>query len=210
MERFSQEILAAWDKDFRANFFHSATGVKPAILIGTKNLAGISNVAIFSSVFHLGSTPPIFGFMVRPGESEGNTFDNILKTGGYTMSLVPTNAVEAAHQTAARYAPEQNEFEETQLPESELDGFPILAHAPVVMRLKYLETLPIQYNQTKIVLGEVVAVGVNPDTLLSSGLIDHEIAHTVSVTGLDTYYKSQKIARMAYAKPNLPPRKIDF
>jgi flavin reductase (DIM6/NTAB) family NADH-FMN oxidoreductase RutF len=210
MQVFSKEAIEAWDKEFRANFFHAAIGVKPAILIGTKNLEGVSNAAIFSSVFHLGSTPPIFGFMVRPGESVGNTYHNIQQTGSYTFSLIPAALIEKAHQTAARYTPEQNEFLETQLEEFDFEGFPALATAPVVMKLNYLETLPITHNQTKIVLGEVVAVQINPEVVQADGMVDHQTAAIAAVTGLDTYYKVEKLARMAYAKPQLPPRKIPF
>jgi flavin reductase (DIM6/NTAB) family NADH-FMN oxidoreductase RutF len=209
MKAFTLDEIQAWDKDFRANFFHAAIGIKPAVLIGTRDLQGISNAAIFSSVVHLGSNPPLFGFMVRPGDAS-NTHQNILQTAGFTMSLVPTAYIEQAHQTAARYEPEQNEFLEAQLQEFLFDGFPAFAHAPVVMRLKYLETIPIAHNNTKLVLGEVVATAVQETVLQPSGLIDHELASTAGVTGLDTYYAVQKIKRLAYAKPQLPPRTIDF
>lgn len=210
MNTYLQDDLAAWDKDFRANFFHAAIGVKPAIVIGTKNLMGISNAAIFSSVFHMGSNPPLFGFMVRPGETSGNTYDNIIKLGSYTFSLVPTENIDQAHQTAARYQPGQNEFEEAGLAAFDFEGFPAIENSPVVLKLKYLETLPIAHNNTKIVLGEVVAARIAPAVLQPTGLIDHQKAQTAGVTGLDTYYSLQKIKRLAYAKPDLPPRTIDF
>jgi len=199
-----------FESDFKVNFFHSATGVKPAILIGTKALNAVPNLAVFSSVFHLGSNPPIFGFMVRPGVAEGNTHDNILKTGHYTLNLVSQDLVAAAHQTAARYPAEVNEFEATGIPEGEIAGWPCSKSASVIMLLKYLETISIPYNGTKIVIGEVIRVAYDPAFVGSDGLLDHEKAKTAGVTGLDAYFSHQKVGRYAYAKPHLPPRQIPF
>ena len=54
------------DKISRLNLINSITGVKPSNLIGTKSKDGFSNLAIFSSVVHLGSKPPLIGFITRP------------------------------------------------------------------------------------------------------------------------------------------------
>jgi flavin reductase (DIM6/NTAB) family NADH-FMN oxidoreductase RutF len=211
MENQWQELSwQNWEETFKVNFFHSATGVKPAILIGTKNQSGVANLAIFSSVFHLGSKPPIFGFMVRPGFTDGNTYDNIVKTGQYSFNLFSLHQAGQAHQTAARYAPEINEFEAVGLPEASLNGTPCLANAPLVMVLRYLETIPIKYNDTKIVVGEVISVGCRPEYLSKPGLFNHELAETAGVSGLDTYYQHVQKNRFAYAKPDLPPRALPF
>ena len=50
----------------RLNIVNSITGIKPANLIGTISKNKISNVAIFSSVVHLGSNPALIGVIVRP------------------------------------------------------------------------------------------------------------------------------------------------
>ena len=50
----------------RLNLINSCSGIKPANLIGTQSAAGQPNVAIFSSVVHLGSNPALFGMVFRP------------------------------------------------------------------------------------------------------------------------------------------------
>ena len=50
---------------YRINLINSCSGFKSANLIGTKSLSGVSNVAIFSSVTHIGSNPPLLGFFLR-------------------------------------------------------------------------------------------------------------------------------------------------
>ena len=51
---------------FRINLINSSTGYKSANLIGTKSKSGIENLAVFSSVTHLGSNPAVLGYILRP------------------------------------------------------------------------------------------------------------------------------------------------
>ena len=54
------------DRVYRLNLINSITGVKPGNLIGTESKEGIKNLAIFSSVVHLGSNPAQIGIVIRP------------------------------------------------------------------------------------------------------------------------------------------------
>jgi len=54
------------DHLYRINLMNSCSGFKSANLIGTKSNDGIPNVAVFSSVTHLGSNPPLLGIVFRP------------------------------------------------------------------------------------------------------------------------------------------------
>ena len=65
------------DHVFRINLINSCSGFKSANLIGTKSNAGTSNVAVFSSVTHLGSNPPLLGVVFRPvTDVPRNTYEN--------------------------------------------------------------------------------------------------------------------------------------
>jgi flavin reductase (DIM6/NTAB) family NADH-FMN oxidoreductase RutF len=59
----------------RLNLINSCTGYKSANLIATKSVDGAVNVAIFSSITHLGSNPALIGFIVRPTVPR-NTYKN--------------------------------------------------------------------------------------------------------------------------------------
>ena len=48
------------DHVYRINMMNSCSGFKSANLIGTKSNDGTPNVAVFSSVTHLGSNPPFW------------------------------------------------------------------------------------------------------------------------------------------------------
>ena len=73
----------------RLNLVNSITGIKPANLIGTISKDGNSNLAIFSSIFHLGSNPALIGFISRPDKkSRRDTLNNILETKYYTINHI--------------------------------------------------------------------------------------------------------------------------
>jgi hypothetical protein len=57
----------------RLNLINSCTGYKSANLIATKSEDGAVNVAIFSSITHLGSNPLVKGCDCRPDGSSTPT-----------------------------------------------------------------------------------------------------------------------------------------
>ena len=63
-----KEIKAIQDMDRvkRLNLINSITGISPANLVGTISNDLTENLSIFSSVVHIGSNPPLMGFILRP------------------------------------------------------------------------------------------------------------------------------------------------
>ena len=82
MHKFTRIDIDKMSKIFRLNLINSITGYKSANLIGTKTDNKINNVAIFSSVTHLGSDPPLIGFITRPENGNRNTYNNIYDSRG--------------------------------------------------------------------------------------------------------------------------------
>ena len=56
---FSKKDIINASRIHRLNLINSITGIKPANLIGTISKDGHTNLAIFSSVIHLGSNPAL-------------------------------------------------------------------------------------------------------------------------------------------------------
>ncbi|MDP2159544.1 MAG: flavin oxidoreductase, partial [Flavobacterium sp.] len=77
MIEFSKDSIQNLSKIPRLNLINSCTGYKSANLIATKTIEGISNVAVFSSITHLGSDPALLGFILRPTTVPRNTYKNI-------------------------------------------------------------------------------------------------------------------------------------
>jgi flavin reductase (DIM6/NTAB) family NADH-FMN oxidoreductase RutF len=88
---------------YKINLINSCSGYKSANLIGTKSEASIENVAIFSSVTHMGSDPALLGFFLRPNTVPRNTYENIINTGLYTINHIHESIIQDAHHTSAKY-----------------------------------------------------------------------------------------------------------
>lgn len=204
MKHFEQQELAAMDNEKRVKFINSLSGFKSANLIGTSNRRNDDNLAIISSVVHLGANPPLIGFIIRPHSVGRHTLENIEETGVYTINHVHKDIVKQAHQTSARYDREQSEFEKTGLTAIRCDGF----HAPYVeesrlsIGVKLVEVASITHNGTEFVIGEIEWVRTEESAVQEDGFIDIEALETVAVSGLDRYHTTQGLCRLSYAKPD--------
>ncbi len=203
--------IPSMEKRARAAFVNSLSGFKSANLIGTSDGDGATNLAIMSSLTHLGSHPPLFSLVIRPGGDERHTLRNILDTGVFSVNHVTVEMVEQAHQTAARYAPEESEFDATGLCPVWLDNFgaPMVREANVRLGLELRQHMKLAINDTHLVIGEVVLACVPEQVCRVDSSLDLGAAGSVALSGLDTYHAGGKQKRMAYAKPGLPPREID-
>jgi flavin reductase (DIM6/NTAB) family NADH-FMN oxidoreductase RutF len=196
------------DGMYRRNFFNSLTGFKSLCLIGTKNAGGKTNLAPFTQVIHIGANPPLTGVLFRPHTVQRDTLENILTTEVFTLNQVLPSFVHEAHYTSASW--EESEFSATGLVEEYLFNFP----APFVeeSRIKWAcrleERLDVKSNGTILIIGRIEHVIVPDEHVGQDGFIDLEAAETLTVSGLDAYHQTQKIARFSYPKPGKPPVEI--
>ena len=84
--KFDQTDFNKMDKFYNANFINSLSGIKSANLIGTKDSNNQTNLAIFSSIIHIGSNPPLLGFINRPHSVERHTLEKNEKVSIYLKS----------------------------------------------------------------------------------------------------------------------------
>jgi flavin reductase (DIM6/NTAB) family NADH-FMN oxidoreductase RutF len=194
----------------RAALINSLSGFKSANLVGTQDTAGATNLAIMSSAVHLGSHPPLLALVIRPGGEERHTLANILATRCYTLNHVSGPLIEAAHQTAARYPQHVSEFEATGLTAEWQEGLdaPMVAEAVVKLGMELREHQQLKINGTHLVIGEIVLAEFPALAMTPDGALGLAKCGTVALTGLDTYHEAIPCKRMAYAKPDLPPRQI--
>ena len=66
MEHYSAKDLQEMDKIYRRNLVNSATGYKSVSLVATVSEAGISNVAVFNSVFTWEAIRPCWDWFCVP------------------------------------------------------------------------------------------------------------------------------------------------
>ncbi len=210
MQRLQTEDLRNMEKLFRLRLINSLSGFKSANLVGTVDNKGNENLAIVSSVVHLGSNPALMGFVMRPAVVPRNTYQNILDTGFYTFNHIHIDFYKKAHQTSARYPIDISEFEQVGLAAEYLDGFPapFVKESSIRMGLKFREKLDIQSNGTILMIGEIVELFIPKSCLSADGYLDIEKAGSLTVSGLDAYHSTNRIARLSYAKPEMEVTEI--
>lgn len=208
---FSSQEITEMETRTRAAFINSLSGFKSASLIGSIDSKGATNLAIFSSVVHIGSDPAFIGFINRPDSAERHTLENILETQCFTINHIHSAIYQQAHQTAARYPKTISEFDATGLtPEfGQLLAAPYVQESHIKYGLAFVEKHELKINGTILVIGKVMEVIIPEDCLLTHGGIDLEKAETVAISGLDSYHTTHQIARLTYAKPEKLPEVIN-
>jgi len=199
----SSDDIIAMEKQVRVHFINSIGGFKSVSLLGTINNQGKTNLAIFSSLVHIGANPALIAHVFRPSPPERDTLSNLLETGFYTVNHINETIYKKAHQTSARYEKEISEFDETNLTAVYKNEFkaPFVDESSVQLGIKFREKIDIKINNTIMVIGEIVQVHFPENCLSSDGFLDLEKANSLTCSGLDSYHKTVQLDRLSYAKP---------
>lgn len=210
MAYFNHTDIASWERFYRANFINSLTGFKSVNLIGTINKVSQVNLAIFSSIVHIGSDPPLVGYINRPLKAAPHTLANIQSTNVYTINHIHPSFLIKAHQTSAKYEAGISEFEKVGLtPEfNENIAAPFVKESLIKFALSLQEIIPIKLNDTFLVIGKVISVNIHQDAIADDGFIQLDKVNSICSNGIDGYYKTELIDRYQYAKPNVLPQKL--
>lgn len=195
----------------RLNIINGVSGIKSANLIGTFSSGSGSNLAIFSSVIHIGSDPALLGFIIRPtGEVPRNTYSNIQETGFFTINHIHESFIEKAHYTSAKFDSGVSEFEECGLTEEYLYDFsaPFVKESRLKIGMKFVEEVEIKSNGTKMIIGEIQELIMPEDCLDDKGYVRLDRLFDVGIGGLNSYYSLRRMATFPYARvsevPNFP------
>ena len=203
MKFFDTKDINKLHKIYKINLINSCSGFKSANLLGTISNEGITNVAIFSSVTHLGSNPPTLGFILRPTTVPRDTYKNIKETGTFTINHIWEDIIEDAHHTSAKYPEEVSEFEMTTL-EPEFKGnykAPFVKNAPVQMNMKFMEEIYVPSNDVMLIVAQIQELYVNDELLQEDGLINLSLGKVVAINGLDTYATPTFKKQLSYQRP---------
>lgn len=204
LKHISSESILAMEKQSRVHLVNSLGGFKSVSLLGTSDSEGQTNLAVFSSIFHIGANPPLIGLIFRPTPPERNTYNNILETGFYTLNHINESIYKQAHQTSARYDKAVSEFEATGLTAEFKHNFwaPYVSESKVQLGLVFREKIDIHSNDTTMIIGEIIHLYLPEDCLGEDGFVNLEKANTITCSGLDSYHKTVQLDRLSYAKPD--------
>ncbi|MFV1883953.1 MAG: flavin reductase family protein [Balneola sp.] len=210
MKYYSKEDLKELPSRYRAHFINSVTGYKSSNLIGTVSKEGITNLAVFSSITHLGSNPPLLGFVLRPRTVTRNTYDNLKTAGVFTVNHVNADIIQQAHQTSAKYDSNISEFRETGLTEVYLNDFraPFVKESSIKLGCSYQNEYFLEENQCIFIIANIEHIYLDASIQSDDGWLNLEEAGTVSATGLDGYALPKILDRFSYAEPGKEPESI--
>lgn len=208
MKQISKDTISLMGKVERLNLINSCTGYKSANLIATKSVDGKSNVAIFSSVTHLGSEPAMIGFIMRPTTVPRDTYKNIRETGFFTINHITVDMIADAHHTSANYELGVSEFDKTNLEEEYKNdiAIPFVKGSPVQLHCKYLNEYFIEENNTIHVIASIENLFFDENLRHEDGWLQIDKGNVIALNGLDGYCLPKLVDRFQYARKDMPSK----
>lgn len=199
---FSREDILQMPKVPRLNMINALSGFKSASLIGTLDGSGQENLAIFNSVIHVGSNPPLLGLLIRPLTVPRHTYQNIKETGWFTVNHIRKEFYKKAHHTSGKFRKDISEFDACDFEPvySELCLAPYVKESVIRIGLSYEEETEIKANGTILLIGAVRELTVPSETIKDDGFIDLEMAGSLTISGLDSYHETGQLSREAFVR----------
>ena len=126
------------------------------------------------------------------------------------MNHIHPSFIQQAHQSSAKYAADESEFDATGLDIEWQENCiaPFVAESKVKYAMELVEIVPIRHNGTFFIIGKVRDVFIDDAILGSDGYLHLEKANSVCSLGTDGYYTAALQGRFAYAKPGKTAEKI--
>ena len=194
------EILSL-DRFYRANLINSIVGIKQASLIGTVSNKNISNLALFSSVVHLGSNPQLVAMFSRPNTgTPKQTLKNIIDSNAYTINHVNSKILHRSHATSKKFGPTESEFAQCNLEEYYIDGFqaPFVKECNISIGVSYRRHFTIDENDVVMIIGEIDKIIVDEQFISETGEVLLSNLDSVGVAGNNSYYSLQPLSSLDY------------
>lgn len=206
MRKFTKDELFYMSKIPRLNLLNCVSGYKSANLIGTISKENVLNVAIFSSVTHLGSEPPLIGFILRPTTVPRDTYKNIIETGYFTINHITESMIADAHHTSSSYEEPISEFDKTNLEPEFIDNqkVPFVKGSPVQLLCKYVNEYVIKENGCIHVIASIETIYADEKLFHEDNWMQLDRGNVVAINGLDGYAVPKIVDRFHYARPDKP------
>ncbi len=202
-KHFTLDDILAMEPFYRRDLMNTVSGFRSCQLLGSVSHQKVPNLGLFNSITHIGATPPLLGFIMRPLTVPRQTYHNIKAQGFFTLNQVTTDFYRQAHQASAKYGELESEFEAVGLtPQfSPMHPAPYVEESPIKLGLELQEEHHIKANDTIFIVGRVVEMLIDESLIAPNGHVLLEEGKVVSVAGLDSYFEPKLLSRLAYARP---------
>lgn len=206
MRKITKEDLSQMSKVPRLNLVNCVTGYKSANLIGTVSTEGVLNVAVFSSVTHLGSEPALLGFILRPTTVPRDTYKNLKESGYFTVNHITEEMIADAHHTSSSYDEHISEFDKTNLEAEFIDDLkvPFVKGSPVKLLCRYVNEYKIEENDCIHIIASVETIYADDTLFHNDEWMQLDRGNVVAINGLDGYAVPKLSDRFHYARPDKP------
>ncbi|MEY2904412.1 MAG: hypothetical protein RJA52_428 [Bacteroidota bacterium] len=180
----------------KINLIQSLSGFHSPCMIATLSHRKIPNIGLFNSVIHVGSAPPLMGFMIRPLTIPRHTYHNILAQKYFTINHVSENILEKGHQTSGNFPENISEFESCGFTEEYTDTIPVpyIKESFLKIGLKYEEEHKFHCNGNILVIGsvqEIILENSDSNLIFNKG---------IAILGLEDYGKVEKLKSLGYVR----------
>jgi flavin reductase (DIM6/NTAB) family NADH-FMN oxidoreductase RutF len=204
----TKEEINALPKADKINLINSISGIKPGNLIGTISNEGLYNLAIFSSVVHLGSAPALLGFILRPNDdTPRHTYLNLKDNGKFSLNSIHRGFSQNAHYTSVKFPAQDSEFEKCKLEMCfyEHHKIPFVKQSKRQLAMNMVDDIYIAHNKTRLIVAEIEEIMLDQDILQPNFRIDFEKSEELGIAGLNSYYQLQHQASYPYARASELP-----
>lgn len=199
---YTERDILKMEKVPRLKMINAISGFKSASLVGTCNKNGHENLAIFNSVMHVGSNPPLLGLLVRPLTVPRHTYRNIRETGWFTVNHIRQEFYKRAHKTSGKYRKDISEFMACGFKSeySTLCPAPYVEEAVIRVGLTLKEETKIEANDTILLIGAIKELTLPAGSIEDDGFINIEAAGTLAISGLDSYHTTGRLSREDFVR----------
>ena len=206
MRKITKDNLSEMSKVPRLNLVNCVTGYKSANLIGTISSEGVLNVAVFSSVTHLGSEPALLGFILRPTTVPRDTYKNLKELGYFTVNHITEEMIADAHHTSSSYEEHISEFDKTGLEPEFIDNIkvPFVKGSPVQLLCKYVNEYTIEENGCIHIIASIETIYADESLFHDDQWMQLDRGNIIAINGLDGYAVPKLTDRFHYARPDKP------
>ena len=206
MRKITKEDVSQMSKVPRLNLVNCVTGYKSANLIGTISTEGVLNVAVFSSVTHLGSEPALLGFILRPTTVPRDTYKNLKEIGYFTVNHITEDMIADAHHTSSSYEEHISEFDKTGLEPEFIDNLkvPFVKGSPVQLLCKYVNEYTIEENGCIHIIASIETIYADENLFHDDQWMQLDRGNIIAINGLDGYAVPKLTDRFHYARPDKP------
>tara|TARA_Y100000996_G_scaffold355946_1_gene296659 strand:+ start:655 stop:1263 length:609 start_codon:yes stop_codon:yes gene_type:complete len=189
------------DKTYKINLINSIIGAKSANLVSTISEKKVDNIAVFSSVIHLGSNPPLIGFIIRPQERRiTDTYRNIKYLKKFGICSISSKMINKSHLTSKKTASDESEYKLFNIEKDYIDNFPVpfAKESQIKIGLNFIEEIFI-VNKCRLIVGEVEIIKIN-SSIAKSGNLNFDKLDGITITGISTYNEIKNPLELPYVK----------